>query len=85
MAQRAPVVALKCGNLGEAFVNSKRPSQWSSGSPFELHFDTQPAAEPKSPVVIPFSITVVPKGEEMDLHVATAKLQVQVWTWGVAP
>jgi hypothetical protein len=56
----------------------------TSGSPFELHFDTQPAAEPKSPVVIPFSITVVPKGEEMDLHVATAKLQVQVWTWGVA-
>lgn len=57
----------------------------TSGSPFELHFDTMPAAEPQSPAVIPFSITIVPAGEEMDLHVATANLQVQVWTWGVAP
>lgn len=56
----------------------------SSGAPFELRFETQPAPEPQSPVVIPFSITIVPAQEEMDLHVATANLQVQVWTWGVA-
>ncbi len=56
----------------------------SSGAPFELRFETQPAPEPQSPAVIPFSITIVPAQEEMDLHVATANLQVQVWTWGVA-
>ena len=55
------------------------------GSALELHFDTEPAPKPQRPVVIPFSITIVPASEVMDFHVASAKLQVQVWSWGVAP
>ena len=66
----------------KGYVKTTAPG---TGSPFELHFDTQPAPEPQSPAVIPFSLTIVPAAEEMDLHVATANLQVQVWTWGVAP
>ena len=55
-----------------------------SGSPLELHIGTEPAPEPQSPVVVPFSLTIVPASEEMDFHVASANLQVQVWAWGVA-
>ncbi|MBL4844845.1 MAG: hypothetical protein JKY65_04895 [Planctomycetes bacterium] len=54
------------------------------GPPLELQVGTEPAPEPQSPVVVPFSLTVVPASEEMDFHVASANLQVQVWAWGVA-
>ena len=54
------------------------------GPALELQIGTTPADKPQSPVVIPFSLTIVPASEEMDLHVASANLQVQVWVWGVA-
>ena len=76
----------KAFHTGDADVKGyvKTRPAGSSGSPFEMKFDTQPAPEPQSPVVIPFSMTVVPASEEFDLHVATANLQVRVDTWGVA-
>jgi hypothetical protein len=77
----------KAFHSGDADVKGyvKTKASGSSGSPFEMYFDNNPAPEPQSPVVLPFGLTIVPKGEEMDVHVATANLQVQVWTWGVAP
>lgn len=76
----------KAFHTGEVDVKGRvrtRPAG-APGSPFELRFATQPAPEPQTPVVIPFSMTLVPASEEMDMHVATANLQVQVWSWGVA-
>lgn len=55
-----------------------------AGPPLELQLGTEPAPKPQSPVVIPFSLTLVPASQEMDFHVASANLQVQVWAWGVA-
>lgn len=76
----------KAFHTGDADVKGfvrTRPSG-GSGSPLELYLATERAPAPQTPVVIPFSITIVPASEEMDFHVASANLQVQVWQWGVA-
>lgn len=67
----------------KGFVKTREAG--SRGFDLELKFDTEPAREPQSPQVFRFEATLVPKGEEMSLHVATANLQVIVKTWGIAP